>query len=82
MASSINMFVNFPEAAMNEYVIVMITIITVVNILAGKVVMGGGPVYLLFLREYPPLYYWSDIYRGTHRRRDVLLHPGLYAGVR
>ncbi len=49
MASSINMFVNFPEAAMNEYVIVMITIITVVNILAGKVVMGGDRyIYYFF----------------------------------
>ncbi len=41
IGGGIEMFVNFPEATMTIYVIIMISIITIANILAGKIVMGG-----------------------------------------
>lgn len=48
MVSGINMFVSFPEAEMTLYIIIMITIITVANIFAGKIVMGGGRYIFYF----------------------------------
>lgn len=41
MGSSLTMFVNFPEKEMGVYVMIMMAILTMVNIIAGKVVMGG-----------------------------------------
>jgi flagellar protein FlaJ len=41
LGGGIEMFVNFPETEMTIYVIVMITILTVANTIAGKIVMGG-----------------------------------------
>ncbi|HTY15329.1 MAG TPA: archaellar assembly protein FlaJ [Methanoregulaceae archaeon] len=48
MASSINMFVNFPADQMTTYIVVMITIITVANIIAGKIMIGGGRYMFYF----------------------------------
>ena len=48
MASSVNMFVNFPEGDMAMYIVIMITIITVANIFAGKIMMGGGRYMFYF----------------------------------
>ena len=48
MASSINMFVNFPEAQMTTYIVIMITIITIANIIAGKIMIGGGRYMFYF----------------------------------
>jgi flagellar protein FlaJ len=41
LGGGIEMFVNFPETEMTIYVIVMISILTVANTIAGKIVMGG-----------------------------------------
>jgi flagellar protein FlaJ len=41
IGGGVEMFVNFPEASMTIYVIIMISIISIANILAGKIVMGG-----------------------------------------
>jgi flagellar protein FlaJ len=38
----VTMFVNFPEGIMLGYVIIVISIITISNILAGRIVFGGG----------------------------------------
>jgi flagellar protein FlaJ len=48
MVSGINMFVSFPEAEMTIYIMIMLTIITVANIFAGKIVMGGGRYIFYF----------------------------------
>ena len=48
MASGMNMFVNFPEAAMTTYVVIIITLLTISNILAAKIVYGGDR-YILYL---------------------------------
>jgi len=48
MASSINMFVNFPAAEMTTYIVIMITIITIANIIAGKIMIGGGRYMFYF----------------------------------
>ncbi|MDD1705911.1 MAG: archaellar assembly protein FlaJ [Methanoregulaceae archaeon] len=49
MSGSLTMFVNFPEATMITYVMIIITIITVSNILAGRIVFGGaGYIYYFF----------------------------------
>jgi flagellar protein FlaJ len=42
------MFVNFPEGVMLGYVIIVISIITVSNILAGRIVFGGGKYMYYF----------------------------------
>jgi flagellar protein FlaJ len=41
LAGGINLFVNFPEYEMSVYTIIMISILTVSNIFAGRIVMGG-----------------------------------------
>jgi flagellar protein FlaJ len=41
MATSLNIFVNFPEDAMRIYVVTILLMLTVANIFAGKIVMGG-----------------------------------------
>jgi flagellar protein FlaJ len=48
MASGMNMFVSFPEGEMTVYIMIIITIITVANIFAGKIVMGGGRYIFYF----------------------------------
>ncbi len=48
MASGINMFVSFPEGEMTVYIMIIITIITIANIFAGKIVMGGGRYIFYF----------------------------------
>jgi flagellar protein FlaJ len=48
MASGMNMFVNFPEGPMTMYVVIIITLLTVSNILAGKIVYGGDR-YIIYL---------------------------------
>jgi len=42
------MFVNFPEGTMLVYVIIVISIITIVNTLAGRIVFGGGSYMYYF----------------------------------
>jgi len=49
MAGSINIFVNFPEDKMGTYLITMLMIITISNILAGKIVKGGDRYIFYFL---------------------------------
>jgi len=49
MAGSINIFVNFPEEKMGTYLITMLMIITIANILAGKIVKGGDRYILYFM---------------------------------
>jgi len=41
LSGGINLFVNFPEAEMSVYTIIMISILTLANVFAGKIVMGG-----------------------------------------
>jgi len=41
IGGGIELFVNFPEAEMSMYVMIILTIITISNIVAGKIVMGG-----------------------------------------
>jgi len=48
MAQSMNIFVNFPEDKMGTYLIITLMMITVSNILAGKVVKGGDRSMLYF----------------------------------
>ncbi|MDD1660330.1 MAG: archaellar assembly protein FlaJ, partial [Methanomicrobiales archaeon] len=48
MASGMNMFVNFPEGMMTTYVVIIITLLTISNILAGKIVYGGDR-YITYL---------------------------------
>lgn len=43
----LNMFVNFPKDAMNTYVVIILTITTVSNVLAAKIV-GGGDRYMYY----------------------------------
>jgi flagellar protein FlaJ len=48
MVSSINIFTNFPEDKMQTFLIISIMIITIANILAGKIVKGGHRSMLYF----------------------------------
>jgi flagellar protein FlaJ len=48
MAQSMNIFVNFPEDKMGMYLIITLTMITISNILAGKIVKGGDRSMLYF----------------------------------
>ncbi len=41
MGTSLNIFVNFPEDTMRTYVVTILLMLTVANMLAGKIVMGG-----------------------------------------
>jgi len=41
MVTSLNIFVNFPEDTMRTYVVTILLMLTVANMLAGKIVMGG-----------------------------------------
>jgi len=41
MATSLNIFVDFPEDIMRTYVVTILLMLTVANMLAGKIVMGG-----------------------------------------
>jgi flagellar protein FlaJ len=43
-----NMFINFPEPVMTTYILVILTMITVSNIVAGKIVAGGDR-YMVYL---------------------------------
>jgi flagellar protein FlaJ len=47
LSSSMGMFSNFPEDVMGKYVIIIVTIITIANILASKIV-GGGDRYMYY----------------------------------
>lgn len=49
MGMSMNLFVNFPEDIMRTYVITILLLLTVANILAGKIVMGGDRYLYYFL---------------------------------
>jgi flagellar protein FlaJ len=45
----LQMFVNFPEADMQIYVVIIMTIVLVSNVIAGKIVMGGDRyIYYFF----------------------------------
>lgn len=48
MAGSINIFVSFPEDKMQIFLIISIMIVTIANILAGKIVKGGHHSMLYF----------------------------------
>jgi flagellar protein FlaJ len=48
MGGAVTMFVNFPKAEMTIYVMIIITIITISNILAGRIVFGGGGYMFYF----------------------------------
>ncbi|MDD4566378.1 flagellar assembly protein J [Methanoculleus chikugoensis] len=41
MGASLNIFANFPEDTMRTYVVTILLMLTVANVLAGKIVMGG-----------------------------------------
>jgi flagellar protein FlaJ len=41
IGGGVELFVNFPEAEMGMYTLIMLSIITISNIIAGKIVMGG-----------------------------------------
>jgi flagellar protein FlaJ len=47
VGGSINMFSNFPEGPMMTFVIITLTIITISNILAARIV-GGGDRYMYY----------------------------------
>jgi flagellar protein FlaJ len=42
MSGMVNIFVNFPEDKMGMYVAIVVLIITICNMLAGKIIKGGG----------------------------------------
>ncbi|KAF1078437.1 archaellar assembly protein FlaJ [Methanogenium sp. MK-MG] len=42
MSGMVNIFVNFPEDKMGTYIAIVLLIITVANIMAGKIVKGGA----------------------------------------
>jgi len=49
MGSSLNIFVNFPEETMRTYVVTILLMLTVANMFAGKIVMGGDRyIYYFF----------------------------------
>ncbi len=49
MATSLNIFVDFPEDTMRAYVVTILLMLTVANMLAGKIVMGGDRyIYYFF----------------------------------
>ncbi len=48
----IDLFVNFPEAEMNMYVLIMISIISIANIIVGKIVMGGDRYMFYFFTSF------------------------------
>ncbi|MCQ8893851.1 MAG: archaellar assembly protein FlaJ [Methanolinea sp.] len=52
LSGGINLFVSFPEAEMGVYVIIMITILSLSNILAGKIVMGGDRYMYYFFASF------------------------------
>ncbi len=41
MGTSLNIFVNFPEDTMRTYVVTILLMLTIANMFAGKIVMGG-----------------------------------------
>jgi flagellar protein FlaJ len=41
MGASLNIFANFPEDTMRAYVVTILLMLTIANMLAGKIVMGG-----------------------------------------
>jgi flagellar protein FlaJ len=47
MGGSMNLFTNFPENVMGTYVVIIITILTVANIMVAKIV-GGGDRYMYY----------------------------------
>ncbi|QYZ80249.1 archaellar assembly protein FlaJ [Methanofollis formosanus] len=49
MMGSMNMFVNFPEDKMIPFVMIILLLITLANIVAGKIVMGGDRYMVYFL---------------------------------
>lgn len=54
---------NFPEKEMMTFVVIILTIITISNILAARIV-GGGDRYMY--------YFYTAITPGAHRCRYVL----------
>jgi len=70
MASGMNMFVNFPEGMMTTYVVIIITLLTISNILAGKIVYGGDRYNHLPLHLHP-----------HHRERAYLHHCPIVVGM-
>ncbi|MDD3621986.1 MAG: archaellar assembly protein FlaJ [Methanofollis sp.] len=49
MMGSMNMFVNFPEEKMVPFVMIILLMITLSNIIAGKIVVGGDRYMVYFL---------------------------------
>ena len=81
LGGGIEMFVNFPETEMTIYVIVMITILTVANTIAGKIVMGGDRVHVLLLCKPAACGDRSYLYRGTNSCWDVFQYSDLPGGM-
>ena len=49
MGGALNIFVDFPEDTMRTYVVTILLMLTIANILAGKIVMGGYRyIYYIF----------------------------------
>ncbi|HPJ08536.1 MAG TPA: flagellar assembly protein FlaJ, partial [Deltaproteobacteria bacterium] len=48
IGGGVDLFVNFPEATMGTYTLIVLTIITISNIIAGKIVMGGDRYMFYF----------------------------------
>ena len=48
MVTGMNFFVNFPEATMTVYVMTIIFLVTIANIIAGRIVYGGDR-YIFYL---------------------------------
>jgi len=49
MSSSLNLFVDFPEDTMRMYVVTILLMLTIANIFAGRIVMGGDRyIYYFF----------------------------------
>ena len=47
ISGSLNMFTNFPENVMGTYVVIILTILTVANVIIAKIV-GGGDRYMYY----------------------------------
>lgn len=50
--SGLSMFVNFPEAEVGLFVVIMILIVTTANVIAGKIVMGGDRYMYYFFSSF------------------------------
>ncbi len=80
MAGSVNMFTNFPKGEMTQYVVIMLTIITIANVIAGKIVMGGNR-YMFYFFAAILSSITAIIYIATPYIVNMFFNIPVYTGV-